>query len=306
MNRQTHQQSGIVLISVLIIVALISISVALILKHQNTTTHDITVINYQANAVQYLFSLEDFAKTLLTDDKNKNADWYGEKNNDDDFLWWSKKQFYSFEHGAFEAQLFDLQAKLNLNDLFEFSKKSGQMTEKLMPDFFGCFNRLNLALESSITSDNIINYLNQKRFRTITHPSELEKITYITARDYQKIRDFLFVLPQSTPINVNTADVKILRCLHPELDSEVVAEEIKAARPYENINDFYAKLQGLMSLPLAKIKTELSTKFVDVKSSYFVLIGKITIEQLVLNTMTTLKRNSGKISVINRSYYLNN
>ncbi len=308
-NKQTgkrvNDQAGVALISVLIVVALVSSSVALMLKRQNTMIDDITVVNHQANAVQYLFSLEEFAKELL------KTDYEDDKDDKEMFDWdeedWAEKFIFSLDNGQFEARLFDLQAGLNLNNLFEFNKESGQIGEKFNPDFFGCFNRLNLKLESDVTGDNIINYLNERRLSKITHLSELKKITYVDVENYDKIRQFLFVLDAPVPININTASDQIISCLHPQLDAESVIASIISARPYTNIDDFHKQLQeGVVSISSAEIKKAFSNELIDVKSNYFVLKGKITINQLVLKTVSIFRRNTSKISLIHRSYYLNN
>lgn len=264
-------------------------------------TNDISIINHHANAVQYLFSLEEFSKELLKtdiEDEKDKIDWYEED--------WAEIFYFGFENGQFEAQLFDLQAGLNLSNLFEFNEQAGQMKERASPDFFGCFNRLSLKLDSNITADNIINYLNEKRLKAITHLSELKNISYIEPEDYQKIRPFLFVLNNSVAINVNTASAEVLSCLHPQLEPESSTSNIISARPYKNINNFHMKLQELTSLPLATIKSQFNTNFVDVKSNYFLLKSKITIDQLVLNTSSIFRRNASKINLVYRSYYLDN
>ncbi len=303
------KQQGVILISVLVIVALISVSVTLMLKRQNTMIDDITVVNHQDNAIQYLLSLEDYAKELLKtdleEDGSSRVDSYDEEDKNEQK--WHDKIPNVLDNVRFDAQIFDLQAGLNLNNLFEFSKKSGQIKERVSPDFFGCFNRLNLALDSNIVGDSIINYLNAERLQKITHPSELRGVGYIEDEDYQKIRPFVFALDKPVAININTASAEVLACLHPQLESETVIEDIESARPYERIDDFYNQLQEVIpSLSLAQIKARFGNGFVDVKSGYFKLISKVTIGQLVLNATSIFRRNGSIISLIHRSYYLDN
>ncbi len=297
-----NRQQGVALISVLIIVALITTSVGLMLKRQNTTTKDFKIINNQTEALQYLFSFEVFAQELLNNDDNKKTDWYGEKNDPNDPYYWSKEILFPLDNGIFKGKILDLQAGLNINSAFEYDKRGGQIKEKVSPDFSGCFNRLNLALDSNVTIDNIINYLNSERLQKVSHPSDLKKIPYIEFTDYKKIRNFLFTLDnKNVPINGNTAEPQMLECLHPSLvGSKNAIDNIVGGRPYKNFGELQAKLAELTPLEKKDIKQE----FVDVKSNYFVFNGQIIIDKLTLNFISIIQRDSSKI--MHRSYYINN
>lgn len=301
-NNQANNQAGVALITVLVIVALIGFSVNLMLKRQKSMIDDIKIVNQQADAVEWLFSLEEFAKDLLSDDANKEVDWYDEKNNDNDFLWWSQKQSYDFDNGQFEAQWFDLQAGINLNNLFKHSKQAGQLREIADPDFFGCFNRLNLEFDSNITADSFMVHLNEQNLRVVTHRSQLKDIRGINLKDYAKIKPFLFVSSaRNIPININTAEKEVLMCLNYNISAEV-AEKLIGGRPYRSTKSFRNRLKNEFKITLTK-----SNDLFSVNSNYFVLKATITVNDLVLKTISTFNRpKKGKISLINRSYYLDN
>jgi len=128
---------------------------------------------------------------------------------------------------------------------------------------------------------------------------------------YKRITDDIATLPTQfgtnptvTAINVNTASENVLRSLGFTPDSITNIIEARDEEPFENIDTFKA-----MEVVRRDLKTETNPDALvdpldlDVKSEYFLLEGRVEINNTRLFINSILWRNStGAVSVIMRDF----
>jgi len=142
-------------------------------------------------------------------------------------------------------------------------------------------------------------------------PTELRLIKNMQEKFYKRITDDIATLPTQfgtnptvTAINVNTASENVLRSLGFTPDSITNIIEARDEEPFENIDTFKA-----MEVVRRDLKTETNPDALvdpldlDVKSEYFLLEGRVEINNTRLFINSILWRNStGAVSVIMRDF----
>jgi len=142
-------------------------------------------------------------------------------------------------------------------------------------------------------------------------PTELRLIKNIKEKYYKTITPHISTLPivtnkkaTSTPINVNTASNIVLQALGFTPDAITNILEVRKEDPFEKIEDF----KQLAVVESALITEEnpngdVDPLDLDVKSEYFLLQGKVEINNTRLFINSILWRNkSGQVSVIMRDF----
>jgi len=142
-------------------------------------------------------------------------------------------------------------------------------------------------------------------------PTELRLIKNMKEQFYKKITDDISTLPilfgkkpTQTSINVNTASENVLRSLGFTPDAVKNITEARQEEPFTTIDAFkdLAVVQNVL-LTENNPDGEVSPLDIDVKSQYFLLEGKVEINNTRLFINSILWRNqSGVVSVIMRDF----
>ncbi len=135
--------------------------------------------------------------------------------------------------------------------------------------------------------------------------TELLLLKDLTKEMVEKLKPFVSTLPKDTSINLNTAPLEVLKAIGFD---DISAPAIKKARdetPFENINDFWG-LEEVKTLfapnsEMGKKKANYAQTF-SVNSNYFLLQGKVNINNTRLFINSILERKKGKVRVIMRDY----
>jgi general secretion pathway protein K len=204
--------------------------------------------------------------------------------------------------------LYDLQAKINLNNLSD--KKGIVLFLNLLNQIYPKANdkdRINLALtikdwlsayDLSKGNDNYTTYYLAQTppyypsHQLMKSASELRLLKDISAAQNQIIQPFITVLPETTPININTARKEILKSLGDGLSENQVQELIKKIGT-KGIVDV-KKLSPLLQ------KFNIPGEQVTIESKYFLSKAYAKTEDLNLVVYVLLKREKsekGKITV---------
>ena len=109
--------------------------------------------------------------------------------------------------------------------------------------------------------------------------------------------------PTNTSININTASEQVLRAIGfaPSEIEEII--EIRKDEPFKSIDEFIA-----LPIVASALKTDendpdgVDKLDLDVKSSFFLLQGKVEINNIRLFINSILERKSGQVSVIMRDF----
>lgn len=142
----------------------------------------------------------------------------------------------------------------------------------------------------------------------LVSPTELRLLKNMNQDIYKELEKYTSVLPIEfnkneikTPVNVNTASEQVLRALgfDPQETKDIIDHREKND-PFEKIGDFTSLpfIAGAIDPNTGTVKTD----DLDVKSSYFLLQGKVEINNTRLFINSILERKNGQLSVIMRDF----
>ena len=315
------RQTGVALITVLVVVAIISgIASSVILEQQFAIRRTANLLHGDQGNL-YLFALETWGKEVLIADLKESA---ASDHLEED---WSRViPAVAIEGGSAKGRIDDLQGLFNLNSLVD---KTGKVSEAAMQQF-KCL--LTEYAGSSISPDHIVgatkdwmdtdqdveadgaedlDYLSRDPgYRSagqhFVSPSELLLIDGMSYEAWENIRPYVtaYAAPkeEDSYINVNTAPLELLKCLNSEDDSQNIASDIAQYRdetdPFESGAELIAfiKQNGATNATLKKWR-------IDVKSRYFLLTSAVNIGNLSLSMHHLLFRDQkGGVKVVMRSF----
>jgi general secretion pathway protein K len=309
---------GVALITALLVVALATLAaVAMTTRQQLDIRRTANVINGE-QAYMYALGGESWVKRiLLRDRKNSSIDSLNE-------VWATRLPPLPIPGGTIQAQLEDLQARFNLNNLVQANLVPAnlvQAEQARAKDNIKIFKRLLRVLELSPTLAQVVvdwidsdldtllpngaednTYLTKTpAYRTsntlLSSPSEIRLLAGFDKDSYQKLLPYVSTLPTTelTKINVNTAQLPVLMALVEGL-SERDATALIAARdekPFESIQDF------LVHDALAGLGVD--AKNLSISSAYFLLTGLVQIDRARAQLNSVLYRLSDQVRVVMRS-----
>ncbi|KTD30648.1 type II secretion system minor pseudopilin GspK [Legionella maceachernii] len=224
------------------------------------------------------------------------------------------KQFKSiYPDILLKGELYDLQSRFNLNNISEqkYQLPFLHLLKQITPLNQQQREELRLILNNWLTpyqpgQDNEISlyYMKQKppyypAQQLMRSVSEFRLLKGISAKLYRRLLNQMTVLPESTPININTASRPVLTTLGYGLTTTQVNELIKARGK-----------KGITNLkqitPILK-KLNIRDEQITLASQYFMSIARVSSADLNLTVYSVFKRNKDKkgqvsVSVISESF----
>ncbi|KAF0191808.1 MAG: proteinral secretion pathway protein K [Gammaproteobacteria bacterium] len=304
-------QSGVALITALIVVALVTvITVSATASQQLELRRTANVLD---NDRAYLFALgaEAWAiQVLAKDAKDNQIDHLKED-------WTTVIANLPVEGATVSGRGADMQGRFNLNNLVDSAGQHSEVDARL-------FQRLLSVLEiAPELADAVIDwldadidvtlpggaedsaYLAMKRpyraaNRRFESPSELMLVSGFDRAIYQKLEPYISALPaHGVAVNVNTAPPEVLRMLGEGITA-ADAKELSATRadnPFDDSEEF-------LSQPvLQDKKPEIVTDRASVSSQYFMVYAETRFGHGRAQLFSLLQRaegNSGKVAVVSR------
>lgn len=273
MVRLPHsQQSGIALVAVLVIVAIVSLITLELAMGQRLWFSHAQNLNDRTQAEWVRRGAQDFASMILDRDKLDGETDHLNEN------WASKIPPFPAEGGQVHIRIEDLQGRFNLNSLL----KNGQYNT----EYGAVFRRLIKNAEISKDIQNSIldwidadtryrnngaednYYMNlESGYRTPNQPlhtiRDLVLIKGIEAEDFEKLESLVTALPMATKININTAPAAVLASLFKDMtvkEAEGIVEYRKN-RPFSKISDIMKAVSGSYIAPKDTVITTGSQYF---------------------------------------------
>jgi general secretion pathway protein K len=294
------KQRGIAVITAMLIASLVtSIASYLLFKHQML----INQIENHFSATQARWmsvaSVEWSRAIMAEDAKLGQIDHLKEP-------WATKLPKTSFETGSIRGFILDEQAFFNLNNLSR-STISNDNESQALKHFItqtggntGAVDALVdwIDKDSEVTLPNgaedntyIAQALSYKSAnQLLTETGNLSRVLGFTNEMVAKVSQYCVVLPEITPININTASAEVLSFAFPEL-TQFQVESIIAQRnkqPFENVGEFTKILSDISQLSLNKI----SANQISVGSHYFLVNVQARYDKTTVNTSALLRRNN--------------
>ena len=299
---------GVVLLSVLLIVALLSaLAVRMTSRHSLIVAQARQVLGADVT-LQYALGAEDFVRQLL------HEDWEGDPDKIDHLgdAWAQPLQPFElneYEDAFLEIQIRDLGACFNLNSL------AGEAGTEHANRFKALLQALNLPPTIAdlwldwVDADEVITgfgaedgeyLLEPVAYRAANtpaaDPSELYLLKGVEPQQIAELLPFVCALPTTElAINVNTATGPVLASVDPESDNQQLQSLVGQERRYTTVSE-----------ATTEYSTDLlgGTDVLDVQSRYFELRARVQIDDNVTELASVLERNpeTGLLRLINRDF----
>lgn len=291
-----NQQTGIAVVSAMLLAALIvSIAAAMVYEQQRFINR--LDNHFSASQARWMADASiQWSRAILAEDAKAGVvDSLQDK-------WAVKLPATPFEGGTIKGFISDQQQYCNLNNLMQ-AKTDNQANiaffKHLLPTLGSKADAVD-ALTDWIDADSEISYpygaetdhyLAQAiSYRAANQPltelGNLSRIQGFSPELISKLRHFCTVLPEVTPININTASPELLELILPEL-SAFELQTIIAARalhPFASVSDI-AKL-------LEQSKLTLSDAQFSVGSHYFLVTSQSQFGKSIMHSEALLKRDA--------------
>lgn len=302
------RQRGMALITVLLVVAVVTVVSAGIIARQQLSIRSSANQLHVRQAWHYALGGETLAKAMLQRDLRQGdprapIDHLGE-------VWAIPRAPFTLdEGGALRVQIIDPSGRFNLNSLL----RQGQPNEAAVAQL----RRLLLGLQINAPyAERLLDWLDaddqpsggygaednqyllaQPAYRAanreLTDVSELRLLLDMTEADYQRLQPYVSALPADALLNVNTASAQVLASLAEGL-SLSAAQGLVAARDgegYRDVPSFLAQLNGL----------QVQSQGLAVGSQYFQVLSEVSVGERRQILRSTLQRASdGQVYVLAR------
>lgn len=310
MSLRYRTDSGVALITALLVVALATVAATAMLSAQNIAIRRTDNLQQAQQVWWYAMGAEQWAEAILKRDRHTNAV--------DGFTgtWARPMNDLPIENGFIRCRIIDLQGRFNLNDLAGHDAKGAAQVfarlltqlPKVPPEQIRGLVQavrdwvdpdINPQIPDGAEDDYYLGLTPAYRTanRPMASPSELLLVRGVTPAIYRAVRPYVTTLPATnTPINVNTAPAQVLMSLAPHLGASQVADvaKIRARRPFTSVQAFLAQP--------AFAGQAVDQRLLSVSSGYFLLHGEVHIGQTRVALYSLLRRaNNGDVSVIEHS-----
>ncbi|MCP3662584.1 MAG: type II secretion system minor pseudopilin GspK [Gammaproteobacteria bacterium] len=299
MNREQNntrlpgKNRGIALLTALLVVAIATTAAVAMASRQQIDIRRTENLLRMEQAWQYVEGIDVWAMGQLMQDSDKNK-------TDGPLDDWNSPITEKIDAGEIAARIIDLQGRFNLNDLVQ----NGLPHEPSIVRFRRLLSVLELSPElldgvvDWIDPDAEVRFPNGAEDDTYTgktppyraanapmaHPRELLFIVGFDREHYDKLMPHITTLPESTPVNINSATPVVLRSLAAELSIDD-AEMLIESREEEHFSEMDEFLQHKALAGL-----EIDKQGLAFTSDYFQVLGAVQVGRQQLKHETILKR----------------
>lgn len=299
------RQAGVALITVLLVMALVTVIAAEMLRRGNYLRSSFAGQLVARQAYYYALGGEAFARQLLAADLQQGDE--GRDALDEAWALTEDAAPFEFDGGALTIEIEDLQGRFNLNNVID---EQGQIRTDGLMQWRNLLQALGL---DSRYADEWLDWVDVDQQRLPSGAEDSDYTDYRTAggfeadrsalnllrsmrpEDYAELEPVVATLPANTPINVNTASAGVLRSLSPALSvsraDQVVARQESGG--FETMEQFRQA---------AGVSAELvPDELLSLQSNYFEVRVVVKLDERWQRLRTVLHRDSnGAITVISR------
>ncbi len=297
--------SGVALITVLLVMALVAVIAAEMLRRGNYLRSSFAGQLMTRQAYYYALGGESFARQLLALDLKQDDDELDTL--DEAWALTEDAAPFEFDEGALTIEISDLQGRFNLNNVVD---ERGQARAEGIAQWRNLLQAQGLDMRYA---DEWLDWVDADQQRSAGGAEDGDYASYRTAggfeadssalrllrsmraEDFAKLEPVVATLPENTPLNVNTASAEALRALSPALSAaragQVVARQESGG--FKTIEQFRQ---------VAGISAELVPDDVlSLRSDYFEVRVVVKLGGRWQQLRTVLHRDSaGAIEVVSR------
>jgi len=297
-NYQGRQQ-GIALLTAMLIVSIATVIMVSLSHEQSFTIRKTSHLQNLERARLYSLGMEDWAQIFLQKDRDDNeTDHLGED-------WNIGVPALPIEGGHLSGFLEDSQARINLNNLNSEQGKSNHTLNRFLRlcEDLEVDTAFIPALQDWLDDDSDVRFPDgaeddyyagldvpyRSANQLMADISELRLVKGVTAEMYQILAPHITTLPGTTALNINTISETIYLTLDKNLDEKKFIEERKE-KEFKNMADFSERM-----------KVNIETDELDVKTEFFRATGQVTQGDFVLSMSTLIHRDEkGNTTVLSR------
>jgi len=300
------RQQGVALITALLIVAMVTVAAVAMATRQQMDIRRTGSMLHGEQAYAYLLGAESWAEVVLARDKRDTK-------LDTLYEDWSTQPPVSIvEGGSIIGRIVDMQGRFNVNGLVD---GKGVANKDAITRYKRLLRQLDLdeslaeALADWIDSDiNVLfpngaeddTYLNASTpYRTanrlLVDVSELRLVKGYEPEVIEKLHPFIAVLPEDTPLNINTASAEVLITVAENM-SLSDGESLIATRGEDGF-ETVAKFTGE---PELAGKKQMTTGKLGVESQWFLMVSEATIGQSRARLASLIQRTDKATLVVRR------
>ncbi|MGH8355670.1 MAG: type II secretion system minor pseudopilin GspK [Pseudomonas sp.] len=302
-------QRGVALITVLLVVAIVTVVCAGLIARQQLAIRA-TANQLQARqAWHYALGGEALAQAILSRDLQASGD---PRSSTDHLLeaWAKPLPVFLIEQGEIAVRIEDLAGRFNLNSLVRNEQRNDQAVAR--------FRRLlrNLEIQQPY-AERLVDWLDADQQadgesgaedsqylllqpayrpanRRLEDVSELRLLLGMSEADYRRLAPHVSALPSDAALNVNTASALVLSCLSENLTPDT-AQALIGARGREGFRD----MASFTKQPV--LGDSVPAEGLDVKSDYFRVISEVRLAERRQVLLSTLQRDAkGRVRVLQR------
>ena len=313
MCKMNAKQSGVALVTVLLVVAIATVMAVSMVQEQQSSINITRGFLSRGQAGQYALGGEELARQILHEDhaEGSGRDYLTE-------TWANPELHFQFEEGEVNLQITDLQSLFNVNSLSSENALVEIARQRLV-------NLLTALGADPLLSDRIQDWIDED---TSARPAGAEDFDYLVYEPpyragnaivqdvselgllglepeiLQQIIPFFTALPDAqTPVNINTASPYILQALASELSVEAAGVLVQRREEQEG---GFETVQAFLQLPeLAGVR--IVTNGLSVQSSFFEVRTIARYQERFSYLTSILHRNplDGTIRIIYRDFSKN-
>lgn len=265
MRHARHRHRGAAVIAAMLVVALAATTASLALHRQDLALRQLEAARDYDQARWILIGGTHWARTILAEDARSGVTDHARE------LWASGLKATEVEDATLTGSLHDEQGLFNLANLVQDGKPSERHVAVL--------RRLLGAIgERATLADAIAAALPMAEW------AELHRVPGCDERTVTRLAAVATLLPQATPVNVNTAPPQVLVALVEGLDlaeASVVAQALRAA-PARDAGDFLSRL------PRQELKPDRAD--LSVASGFFKIRGRVVLRKADVRMEALLRR----------------
>jgi general secretion pathway protein K len=289
--------NGSTTITALIVVGIVAIAASGLAWKQHLEIRQLENIRDQVQIGWLQKNVVDFARVILKDDLRQNAgiDHLGEiwalplqDSKIADFLK-SKDLPDEIDSISLKAHLTDAQSMFNLTNLWG-ANNAGLPDVDAIKVYVNLLNQLGLDGQLANQTVNIA-------LRSKSKPTQIDDLlTYpgYSKEILAKIRPFVTVLPQTTPVNINTCSSEVLLAIDSFLTRSDVDGLLQSRTtiPFSSVDDINKRVNQVRP----NVANPTINPLLDVKSNYWIAYSEIQMRQRLFNNQTLISRSDTLLS----------
>ncbi len=301
------RQRGAAIVTALLVVTLATIVVSGLFWREHVTIRSVENRLAIAQTRWIERAAIDWAKVILRADRG-NVDHLGEawavpvaETRLDETVTAGAKISDAQTSALLAGQMFDAQARLNLNNLSQAGLPSQKHVAALR-------KLLSVVGKPESLADLVLARLQQSQTRVVdgksVAPAALPMLKVADLRTVAGFDDgviaalepFVVFLPRQTTVNVNTAPAEVIAAVAPPVDL-ASAKRLVSQRE----RTFFADLTQADRILGARADgsgSGLDASMLSVGSNYFLVVGVIRYDRVEAQTETLLEKNQGKVDVV--------